>query len=443
MSLVLESTIADSNGEIDTLPVSDEWIDEWNAFQIEIWITVPNAEHFGVADAVTDLIYNTQYFTATQVEFGAGFTINQTFNIDDAAGRISNIAASTSSPEVGDGRPALFARIRFESSGTDNVLFNTDGQYVQPVIDLGFGIENLTATAASIGAVNLQISAIPTVELWPVLYDFNNNGSIDFADFSVFAGTFRTTVDVNGPSEAWASDFNFDGEVNFADFSVFSANFRNFRGSGIPRVYQDDYPGQLNNLLLQPESGVSYENVNQLSSAELQPIVEEAIQRLVQVYGNEVEPTLTAVEFQIADLPGQTLGRAGSTTIVIDQDAAGAGWFIDASPSDDIEYHRDDDDSMTLLANAMTLAAHRVDLLSVVMHELSHRLGLQHSGQNASLMDESLPVGVRRLPGNQLVSGVADDDSVLSLELKTDDLTDFFSSLVDSKSEAALLLDSF
>ena len=127
------------------------------------------------------------------------------------------------------------------------------------------------------------------------------------------------------------------------------------RDSGSSRVYQDDQPGPPNNLILQVDSGASSGNVEPLSSAELKPIVDEAARRFVQVLGSEVEPDLQAIDFQIIDLPGQLLGQVLSSTIFIDQSAAGFGWFIDLSPREDFEFY-DDDDSTTLRASASSPA---------------------------------------------------------------------------------------
>ena len=99
-----------------------------------------------------------------------------------------------------------------------------------------------------------------------------------------------------------------------------------------------------------------------LTNLGLQPIVAAAITRL----GHEgFDPqVLSRVVFTIEDLPGATLGVAGSQAISIDANAAGHGWFIDATPLDDHEFIEG------------TLPLTTMDLLSVVMHELGHTAGL-------------------------------------------------------------------
>jgi hypothetical protein len=74
--------------------------------------------------------------------------------------------------------------------------------------------------------------------------------------------------------------------------------------------------------------------------------------------------------------------------VTIDPTAAGYGWFVDATPAADSEF----------LATPGSPAYGRMDLLTVVEHELGHVLGLQHSPIPGDVMDESLPTGVRRQP---------------------------------------------
>jgi hypothetical protein len=94
-------------------------------------------------------------------------------------------------------------------------------------------------------------------------------------------------------------------------------------------------------------------------------------------------------------------------TVLIDIDAAGHGWFVDETPNDDMEFGVELGDGEKL-ATADSEAYGQMDLLTAVMHELGHVLGLSHS-DNQGLMAESLDAGVRRLPGDS-------DITALSLE---------------------------
>jgi hypothetical protein len=122
----------------------------------------------------------------------------------------------------------------------------------------------------------------------------------------------------------------------------------------------------------------------------------------------EASDTLSQIQFQITDLPDGMLGMAVGNLIMIDATAAGAGWFIDSTPLDDREYIHVAGQPL-YLAKLNTAAANDVDLLSVLMHEIGHVLGLSHS--ETGLMGETLAEGVRLLPAD---AQTADADQAIT-----------------------------
>ena len=94
---------------------------------------------------------------------------------------------------------------------------------------------------------------------------------------------------------------------------------------------------------------------------------------------------LDAVKIHVEDLSGTVLGQALGDTVWIDRDAAGHGWRIDTTAdTDSVGDHH-----------------HRLDLLTVLTHELGHLLGLpdldpdSHPGH---IMSGTLPAAEMRLP---------------------------------------------
>jgi hypothetical protein len=110
---------------------------------------------------------------------------------------------------------------------------------------------------------------------------------------------------------------------------------------------------------------------------------------------------LRHINWRIADLGGDALGLAVGNTITLDDDAAGHGWFVDATPADDAEFDEVVVDGV-LRARTGRAPAERMDLLTVVLHELGHVAGLGHvdDGLVGSLMSARLEAGIRRLPAH-------------------------------------------
>lgn len=109
---------------------------------------------------------------------------------------------------------------------------------------------------------------------------------------------------------------------------------------------------------------------------------------------------LWSVDIRIADLPGTQLGGAHveSGVIRIDVNGAGVGWFIDQTPLIDEELATDLGSS-DLVATETGGATGQYDLMTLVMHEFGHILGLEdldHESHEHELMTEVIDPGVRR-----------------------------------------------
>jgi predicted Zn-dependent protease len=136
-----------------------------------------------------------------------------------------------------------------------------------------------------------------------------------------------------------------------------------------------------------------------LTQSQLDAVTRAAIANWTKSLGNGAAALarLADIRFTIADLSAGQLGTTHGRLIQIDADAAGHGWFVDASPADNREFKLLKDGGM--VATAASQAAGRMDLLSVVSHEIGHVLGFVHDdAAQSSVMQGSLDAGVRRLP---------------------------------------------
>ncbi|MCA9054287.1 MAG: hypothetical protein KDA75_10650, partial [Planctomycetaceae bacterium] len=140
-----------------------------------------------------------------------------------------------------------------------------------------------------------------------------------------------------------------------------------------------------------------------LTADQLAFIVDAAIDRWAATgLSAEQLARLEATHIQISTLGGFYLGFVQGGSITIDNDAAGNGWFVDATPLDDSEY-------TAVSGTRLTGGPQQVDLLTTVMHEMGHILGLPDLDpilHADNLLAGYLTLGERRLPAAGQASGV-------------------------------------
>jgi len=108
---------------------------------------------------------------------------------------------------------------------------------------------------------------------------------------------------------------------------------------------------------------------------------------------------LRSIKFDVADLSAAYLGEADGDHILVDRYAQGKGWFIDPTPQSDSEFGKAS--ATRRYTDPMSAPAGHVDLLTAIMHEMGHKLGLDDSyaaKDRDNLMYGYLTVGERRLP---------------------------------------------
>jgi hypothetical protein len=101
---------------------------------------------------------------------------------------------------------------------------------------------------------------------------------------------------------------------------------------------------------------------------------------------------LDGIPLDFAPLPNGALGQTTGTTITLDTNAAGWGWFIDATPDLNEEFLPTADPTVWK-AKAGSAAEGKMDMLSVLLHEYGHTLGLEHSADSHSYLAATLQPG--------------------------------------------------
>ena len=138
----------------------------------------------------------------------------------------------------------------------------------------------------------------------------------------------------------------------------------------------------------------------------LEPIIEVARQYW-QSLGVPAE-LLENVMINLDDLANVEIGRVENRQITIDADGTGWGWFVDPTPQESSEFNFNStgDEGIAL---AGTEAANKLDLLSVLIHEMGHILGLADNDTPQDVMNGFTTTGLRRLPTLEDVQQVLDN----------------------------------
>jgi hypothetical protein len=229
MNIVHQPSATGAKGEVATLPGSAGWVHEWQSFWVEIWVSTPQPTTVGITEATVDLHYFTDYLTAQEIQHGPAFTKDLTGEVQDNLGRVHEIGGRTLESGLAQDGYVLLARVRFASTGDDQVpvdeVRHEIGPYaMQMALANGHGRLAEGATALSV------LGESPSTELWAVMYDIDDNHVMDFGELSFFAAAFgRTVGSTTEPPYVWWADFDKSGRVDFGDLAFFAPNFNKSR----------------------------------------------------------------------------------------------------------------------------------------------------------------------------------------------------------------------
>ena len=166
-----------------------------------------------------------------------------------------------------------------------------------------------------------------------------------------------------------------------------------------------------------------YSSSESLTSDDLAPVLAQALQIWIAsgLTDDQIQ-LLNSISVKISDLIGARLGETEGTVITLDLTAAGHGWFADATPADNSEFDTSaGGDRFTAVPGSGAFG--RIDLLTVLLHEMGHVLGLTHDS-DVDVMHEILRDGERVILDGTLPSfgpAPVDDASTASPDLNLAD----------------------
>ena len=393
LRVVDSPTAVDSNGETTSLPDHQSSISEWSTYWIEIWVNTDSTSSHGIFSANLDLSYQTQYTSATTIEYGAGFTLNQTGTVNDSTGAVENLYAETNVTGLGISEYLLFARIKFESLADDGVDLDTINKSIGPY-DLSFSVSTSQVEVVSDNLVRTKVNSFAGASIWANPFDLNDDDKINYRDLIRFVGDYGAIPSESDSDYAWAVDLDQSNRVDYRDLISFVGNYGKSKFNDSEVNYPTNYPEAWGHPLVIATQASTQMSVDQLTQSTAEETLEKAITTVSPMLSSNQKSKIETVSIQIVDLENGTLGRATPGTIYLDVNAAGYGWFVDESPTDHSEFAFDS--RLTLIALADSEAVGQIDLWTVILHELGHLLGYEHAERG--IMEETLAPGVRKLP---------------------------------------------
>ncbi len=393
LRIVDEPTATAANGEAEDLPANLLWIDEWGSYWLEIWISTPSTTDRGILSAALQLSYDTSITTPTSIEYGQAFSINQTGDINDQTGTVENLSAESSLTDVGDDQYVLFARIRFESTEQDGIDLDLEGQSLNPQRP-DFEIDQSEIRFSEGSSSNEVYGTEPYTQIWANIYDLNDDDAVNFRDLILFTSVYNSIPSETSSVYAWFADLDRNDRVNFQDLISFASNYGKSKSKQSTLNFPQHYPFLWNQFLIVDSQGTRQDTAPAPTQSAAETVLDSVVEQITPQLPPAQQQTLSEIDIKVVDLAGDTLGRAAAGTIYIDVNAAGYGWFIDATPAEHSEFSPASD--LTLIALPDSEAAGLIDLRTVILHELSHLLGYDHTEDG--LMQETLAPGVRYLP---------------------------------------------
>ncbi|WP_417389721.1 Ig-like domain-containing protein [Gimesia sp.] len=365
--VVRNQTELDSFGETSTLPTSDTWIDEWSSFWVEVYVETADAR--GITDAAVDLNYNTNFFTATDIEFSNAFAASGQAVIDDATGVVTGLSGTATFDKVGNGNKTLLARVKFESLAQDDVSIDFEDKFIGPHA-LGLSLSNVSVSLTNDAETTLVIGDAPDTDLWAIAYDVNDDDTINYRDLIILASIYGDNVlDTDSPY-VWALDADKSGTVDYRDLNFMASNYGVHKGGDKDVVYPSNF--------LQRWYG---KTTDISGDSTIDQVMDEALGIWQDALGLETVPDIQLV---ITNLGGTQLGegkitgvdsegRPVSGIVTLDDNAAGLGWYSDLDSS--VFSDTDLQGGVAYSADAESAAAGHYDLLTVLLHEIGHVLG--------------------------------------------------------------------
>ena len=215
--------VATSSDTSATLPISDRdpdpfWQIETCDYSVEVWVRTDRASVPAITGGSVNVTFDPNYAQAVSVDHGSVFTFLAIETIDNTTGVVS-IGGATFATDMGGDEYVCLGRILFNGIAPVDEEAHQAGPY-NMALNAAVGPDDFALVGA--GSVGTDIQPVPGVDIRANIYDIDDNGEVNFGDFSYFAPAYGRTVGPGEPSFVWWADHDRNGQVEFGDFSYFA-----------------------------------------------------------------------------------------------------------------------------------------------------------------------------------------------------------------------------
>ncbi|MEX2357888.1 MAG: peptidylprolyl isomerase [Pirellulaceae bacterium] len=387
ISITDQPSSVDPQGQRSALPQSLEWVDEWSGFWVEVWASSDSVAQNGVSAAAATLSFDPAMFEVDSYQLGGSFT-DEGSSFDNATGTFT-LSGSASASNLGHNSRVLLGRVLFKpASEGPGISAPLVGESLGVQVDQFLSIDSVSLTANGTTVDEPTTNAMPPTRFIPVVYDLNNDGRIGLEDVAKFIASQGNPQPGSGASFI---DFTGSGSVNMDDFRQLVRFYGATRGG-------DEAMGYSHGLIAMAMTDAMTASMFHVSTVTPPPVDHtlflDAASKILENLNQPEDGSLasTPLTIKIVDLPGGQLARTQGSVIEIDYNAAGHGWFFDATPTQPEAFSLDTATGR-YQAHAEGPAAGLIDFTTVLLHELGHLTGERHS--DSGLMSPYLAPGER------------------------------------------------
>ncbi len=204
---VLQNASANAGDSLEAaISTQPTWLDEWSTFYVDVWA---NPGSGSVASVSGSFGFDSSIFTFSEAVAATGYAVSAS-----ADSGVVSFAANGSATADAQGWTVV-ARLKFSPVENGGIDLRDTGEifFVNPGFSAG-------ASAQKINGSAVVSAEIPTgVEVYPFIYDLNDNGEVDLNDFAQFIGNYPAkptsnisvaryrVLDVNGNDEYDLNDY--------------------------------------------------------------------------------------------------------------------------------------------------------------------------------------------------------------------------------------------